>query len=335
MESRISNKRIVWVDIAKGLSILMMVISHEMPTNSFYYALIFSFHMPLFFILSGYTSREVRSLSKLWTKVKKLLKNIWLLAVIMIFLLSLESSIFFNRFNILMQTLKGIYWGSNSPLHQVTNVGVMWFLFVFVWSKVLFNFLQVFAKKNTVIGFILFILTIVSYIFFRYPTHWLPQALDIVPFAALFMWSGEVFKRFDIQHKKRIIKITVFIIAFIVWIVCVANRMFIDMSVRNYPHFLLSIFEAVAGTFIVCLLSNVLSSCKPFIFLEKIGQHTLAIMCIHHLDLYWVVWDRYFTNWWLALLVRLSVDMIIFVLYLYMIKLIQLQRLTWHSKEKI
>lgn len=70
MESRISNKRIVWVDIAKGLSILMMVISHEMPTNSFYYALIFSFHMPLFFILSGYTSREVRSLSKLWTKAE-------------------------------------------------------------------------------------------------------------------------------------------------------------------------------------------------------------------------------------------------------------------------
>lgn len=54
------KKRIEWVDIAKGIAIMLMVIGHEV-SNGLVYALIFSFHMPLFFILSGYTSHRVTS----------------------------------------------------------------------------------------------------------------------------------------------------------------------------------------------------------------------------------------------------------------------------------
>lgn len=44
-------------DVAKGAAILLMVVGHEL--NQYVYPLIFSVHMPLFFILSGYTSRLV------------------------------------------------------------------------------------------------------------------------------------------------------------------------------------------------------------------------------------------------------------------------------------
>lgn len=44
------GKRLDWVDIAKGIAIILMVIGHEVENKSIY-ALIFSFHMPLFFIL--------------------------------------------------------------------------------------------------------------------------------------------------------------------------------------------------------------------------------------------------------------------------------------------
>lgn len=45
------TKRIAWIDIAKGIAILLMIIGHELPSNCHLYGLIFSFHMPLFFIL--------------------------------------------------------------------------------------------------------------------------------------------------------------------------------------------------------------------------------------------------------------------------------------------
>ena len=46
----VGKKRIEWVDIAKGIAILLMVIGHEVPSGLLY-VFIFSFHMPLFFIL--------------------------------------------------------------------------------------------------------------------------------------------------------------------------------------------------------------------------------------------------------------------------------------------
>lgn len=50
------GKRIEWVDLAKGIAILAVITGHE--TSGFIKFLIFSFHMPIFFILSGYTSRQ-------------------------------------------------------------------------------------------------------------------------------------------------------------------------------------------------------------------------------------------------------------------------------------
>ena len=51
-----STKRIAWIDMAKAIAILLMVIGHEASGNI--YTWIFSFHMPLFFILSGYGRRS-------------------------------------------------------------------------------------------------------------------------------------------------------------------------------------------------------------------------------------------------------------------------------------
>lgn len=50
------RKRIEWIDIAKGTAILAVVIGHTLgPYNGqFFGSLIFAFHMPIFFMLSGY-----------------------------------------------------------------------------------------------------------------------------------------------------------------------------------------------------------------------------------------------------------------------------------------
>lgn len=50
------RKRIEWIDIAKGIAILAVVVGHTLgPYNGqFFGSLIFAFHMPIFFMLSGY-----------------------------------------------------------------------------------------------------------------------------------------------------------------------------------------------------------------------------------------------------------------------------------------
>lgn len=53
---RSSGNRIPWVDVAKGITIILMVVGHSSLPNIIQ-SWIFSFHMPLFFILSGVTTK--------------------------------------------------------------------------------------------------------------------------------------------------------------------------------------------------------------------------------------------------------------------------------------
>ena len=53
---KISTHRIEWIDVAKGLGMLLVVIGHCNPPG-WITAGIFAFHMPLFFVLSGFTYR--------------------------------------------------------------------------------------------------------------------------------------------------------------------------------------------------------------------------------------------------------------------------------------
>lgn len=148
MEKKGLIKRIKWVDIAKGLAIFAMIIGHECPKQPVI-GFIFSFHMPLFFILSGYTSGAVTNWKSFKKKGIKLFYKTWLLAVIMIVLLGVETLIVkqgIGFWHMIQLDLKGIFWGSNIQRINLMNVGVMWFLIVFFWSKLLYNFFSKFQE---------------------------------------------------------------------------------------------------------------------------------------------------------------------------------------------
>ena len=54
-----SNNDLDWVHIAKGLAIVLVVVGHFYPVQSPEYwtvmhQVIYAFHMPVFFLLSGY-----------------------------------------------------------------------------------------------------------------------------------------------------------------------------------------------------------------------------------------------------------------------------------------
>lgn len=56
------SSRILWLDIAKGLTIILMVLGHT-SIPEFASRFIWAFHMPLFFIASGWTTNwEKKSL---------------------------------------------------------------------------------------------------------------------------------------------------------------------------------------------------------------------------------------------------------------------------------
>lgn len=65
------NQREKWIDVVKAIGIILMVIGQASPPFSFK-IWIYSFHMPLFFIVAGYLFNE-----KKWASLgeKELLKS--------------------------------------------------------------------------------------------------------------------------------------------------------------------------------------------------------------------------------------------------------------------
>lgn len=64
------NSRKQYIDVAKGIGIILVVVGHLIAKESFLELFIYSFHMPLFFILSGlvYKSNRYHSLDELTKK---------------------------------------------------------------------------------------------------------------------------------------------------------------------------------------------------------------------------------------------------------------------------
>lgn len=62
-----AKSRIGWLDVAKGITIIFVVVGHLMqsynPQMQIPFKIIYSFHMPAFFVFSGYLFNENQNFS--------------------------------------------------------------------------------------------------------------------------------------------------------------------------------------------------------------------------------------------------------------------------------
>ena len=120
------DKRIDYIDIAKAIGIILVYIGHcDLNYKSPLFLWIYSFHMPLFFFISGFLFKFHSQLS--YDKIGKILYNKAISLLIPYLFFSIIQSITFILFNIPLHNwiIKG--WGTN-PL---------WFLPVLFLIEVL------------------------------------------------------------------------------------------------------------------------------------------------------------------------------------------------------
>lgn len=319
-----AKKRLIWVDVAKTIAIILMVAGHELPQGPFR-VWVFSFHMPLFFILSGYTSHRVRDWADFWNTARKLFLKIWLLACIITFLFHLESWIisgYHDTYEQLFSSFIGaVFWGSGVPFGNHPTAGVMWFLFVFFWAKLFFDLLNLVFKRRVIFFAIIF--AFVAYLIST--RFWLPQSLDIVPIASLFMAVGGELRGRAILESNWTFLIA--IVSVILWLTCVQNGLYIELATRHYPQFTWSIMAAVGGSIVTFLCSMALTRSYQLRWLQLIGRHTLAIMCIHQLDLFWQNFQFMLPHKSVILIIfRLLLDFGLFFVYILFLKLLNAKR---------
>lgn len=279
--SSVNSKRIEWIDIAKGIGILLVILGHAVQFGSPLHNLIFSFHMPLFFILSGivYTYRD----NKIFL-YKKLVSLIipYISFCIIGLLVSIIVPYWKSELNI-RAIIKDIYLANPDAI----NVSSIWFLVCLFIVSVFFNSIQ---KVDIKIQYIIVgVCLIAGFVYSKYfseltflPDGRLPFNLDVSLIALTFFAIGVWMKKYITNYK-------VFLVSCVIFIFSCAPNGRVNLHGLTFNNPILYIMESISGAIIltyICYIISIKIKKKNIIkILKYLGQHSLIILGVQSITI--------------------------------------------------
>ena len=269
--------RIEWTDIAKGIGIILVIIGHVSGDN-YIKNFIYAFHMPLFFIISGYLYKPKNNFIK--HKAKTILIPYLIISIIsFIYWVTIERFIILEKNIDPLKSFINIFLAIGNTELYAYNV-VLWFLPCLFVTEIIFNFLiNKFSNKHVKI--IIFISSVIGFIFPRITNISLPFCIDIAFTAIVFYYIGYLMK--DKLNKKISLfsDNIVYYSTLVILIFYVAGLSIIEnganMMTLKYKYYLLFYTTAILGFCMIYMISNKINSK----FLKWIGKNSLYVMVIH------------------------------------------------------
>lgn len=289
-----TKQRIDWVDCAKGIAILLVVFSHTIGANFMEETLrgvIFSFHMPLFFILSSMTFKLSTDGNEFLKKTENAFRHLVIPALALFFLRIIYDLIANKIPKDLMLYIGGginklIYASGVSVTvgkEQISSFGMLWFLVALFFSRTMFDYLHLKFGDSKKLIISVIICSAIGVIIGK--IQWLPFDLDIVLAILPFMWFGNFIKKIDFEKKvflRFLISFLIFcVLLFFEFLIC---KTYMELACRRYPIFPISFVTALAGTMFISYLSQILQKVKIFTWLNFLGLNSFLIFAIHSLD---------------------------------------------------
>ncbi|MEG1821160.1 MAG: acyltransferase family protein [Malacoplasma sp.] len=269
------NKRINWIDIGKGIAIILVMFGHCKITPVPIIAELYTFHMPLFFFLSGYVfSIKKNHTFKMFLKHKS--KEL-MLPFLMFNLVLIGYFLYCNPQNIRsmisVQYILGIVIQNRGTPYYVS----MWYLTCLFLSQILLYFIvKVSREKKVFIGTLLFISSLVGYYLLNVKKMPLPWHLDIVPTALVFVGIGYIIRNVDNSVFKRIFQMKnilfYLIVNFVTGMINYKQTGYADLYSCNMGNYIYYYIAAITGVFAVVTIVTKISNCKE---LQYIGKNSL------------------------------------------------------------
>jgi fucose 4-O-acetylase-like acetyltransferase len=298
-----TKKRIGWIDIAKAIGILIVIINHALLDLGVITFLGGMFYMPVFFVLSGYTFKENSKESMhsfITSKAKRLLIPY---ACFQLFLAGMFTIKNFlqnaSTLDVIMPVLGAVY--SRNAFYPKakdvlvyvpkTNIELMtalnaplWFLTAMFVSLVLYRFILIKANQNKKKEMIDLSICILIGILFKYLCPiLLPWSVDTAFISIGFLHVGRILKRndnFDLLCKRPVFVIFI-MIAFVLTSYLNGS---VNMSIRDFGiSVLLYLIVGSLGTISIMMLAKAIEMNFKYLskLLEWIGRHTIGILALH------------------------------------------------------
>lgn len=261
----------------------MMLIGHIAGIPGWLRTFIFSFHMPLFFILAGYFCKTPEDGAALKNQIKKDAKRLLLPFVftqILLILWAILQYILKGNPNMLIRAVLSMLYGGNymnMTKWGGIEVDALWFLPALFMAKTAYNFL-LFKKPSAPLLFISCLaLSIAATIGNKYIQ---------VPWNILQGLSGLIFVEIGhlVHYPPHINQIWIIIVSLCCWIATV-HFSNIDLNYCYYSCYPLDVIGACGGTYAMYLISKLICKCRIATWpLAWCGTYSLVILCFHALE---------------------------------------------------
>lgn len=317
------KKRKEEFDILKAIGMLSIIIGHLGITSISNIAYVF--HVPLFFLVSGYF---FKSRQKLFTKRHTVLLKVYLFTAVLILAIKILIAIMINTQSVLNVIEKGfvaILYGSGNFNNQIFGyaipcVGAIWFLLALFWTDIIyFEICRHIDNKfyKFLITFFLFLIGIFT------SSQWLPFSIQSGLIGVFFVYLGDEFKESGIKYStpNRFIFISIIMSLLGLWGSFRYGHL--SCSTGEFPCVFVNVLGACSTTYLLLYFSRKISKYKIAKYVSFYGQNTIIVLSFHLMELELVPWTFFmsiFPNHILGRLVQIFLKIVWSILGIYIVK---------------
>jgi acyltransferase len=299
--------RFHWIDALKGFGIMLVVLAHHsLPIALDTY--IFSFHMPLFFFISGFLFDFGKYTESSGNFVKGRFRSL----IVPYFCFAVITCIFYFLLDELYTPgIASIKFFENSIFHGISHILVafgpaisynppLWFLTcLFVTELLFYGLAKKYYGDPEKLVFWLIIAGVIGYLYSIYLPFRIPWNVDVALAAIVFYGAGNLFKRltepeskvsfslkldsgfiekFSRFEKYLFLTAVLLSLLYLGYLLKFPTDDKVNMNVLKYGDFFSFYLLAFAGIFTLVYLSRRLVSSKV---LEYYGRNSLIILALH------------------------------------------------------
>lgn len=313
------KQRIYYIDFIRGIGILLMLYAH-IPIGGEFNHIVYAFHMPLFFFVSGYLYNEKINLSNMKKKFIKLLPSYLFFSILgyLLWLVEFKPTNFFEA----MVPLFHVFTFNNDSM---PIVGAIWFITALLASEFIYFLLRQYIKNELLLLVCCLLLFSMSLLLGNIHFN-LPFSINQSFVGLLFLHIGFLCAKWNI---KQLTNIPILILIFFILGGCLAHyNGEINMRLSKYANPLIFFIAAILLIFTLWIFSYFLYSKKlRVIFVEKIGRYSII----------WLGTNEIVINITKSLIYKMHIELLtnlIIVIFLTTIIEYFIQEFVIHSKLK-
>lgn len=284
------QNRLNYLDVCKAIGIILVVLGHTYGLPEVLYNIIYSFHMPLFFIVSGYLYNETKYNDISFNKLINLRFRAYVIPYISFGTINLITEILMSfilqkkilSVDVILNKLRGILL-CYADVENMPNCSPIWFLMCLFISSLLFWAIIKYTKRYTPV-FCIFCMCL-SFCIYEFVDFKIPWSISTSFMATFFMYIGYSVKKYNIIYKAQKLKYFYLLLP-ICSILSIAlgiiNGGKIDMNQNEYGNPALFIVPSITLPVIIMFLcqKSVFSNNK---FLVWLGNNTMPIIGFNYL----------------------------------------------------